>query len=149
MTRFVDIPVNNGVKVGQVIVVGNTAWRPEALKTDKKLVSWCFKPSQAQCIRSGLKTNFNLSPSYSVHKSSYHRSQFLKPQLKFCPQFRNAKPEKQQYVFWSLYLYSANTQHGNLHPAGWPILFCGPTQEAVLATANTGKTRERFWKKCG
>ena len=26
------------------------------------------------------------------------------------------------------YLYSAGTQHGNLHPAGWPILFCGPTQ---------------------
>ena len=94
MTRFVDIPVNNGVKVGQVIVVGNTAWRPEALKTDKKLVSWCFKPSQAQCIRSGLKTNFNLSPSYSVHKSLYPKPLFLKTQHKFCPQLLNANPEK-------------------------------------------------------
>ena len=39
------------------------------------------------------------------------------------------------------------SQHWNLHPAGWPILFCGPTQKPVLATANTGKNRERFWKK--
>ena len=46
-------------------------------------------------------------------------------------------------LFFSL-LYSAGTQHGNLHPAGWPILFCRPTQEPVLATANTGKHRERF-----
>ena len=44
------------------------------------------------------------------------------------------------YIPWAL-----NT--GNLHPAGCPILFCGPTQEPVLATANTGKTREKFWKK--
>ena len=46
------------------------------------------------------------------------------------------------------YLYSMGTQHRNLHPAGWPIQFCGPTQEPVLATANTGKTLERLWKKC-
>ena len=25
--------------------------------------------------------------------------------------------------------------------------FSGPTQEPVLATANTGKTREKFWGK--
>ena len=31
---------------------------------------------------------------------------------------------------------------------GWPISFCGPTHEPVLAKANTGKTSERFWKKC-
>ena len=30
------------------------------------------------------------------------------------------------------YLYSAGTQHGNLHPTGWPILFCGPTQDPVF-----------------
>ena len=28
-----------------------------------------------------------------------------------------------------------------------PSLFCWPTQEPVLVTANTGKTRERFWEK--
>ena len=41
--------------------------------------------------------------------------------------------------FLKAYLYSAGTQHGNLHPAGGPTLFCGPTQELALATANTGK----------
>ena len=46
------------------------------------------------------------------------------------------------------YLHSTGTQHGNLHPAGWPSLSCEPTQELMLATANTGKTRETFWKKC-
>ena len=51
------------------------------------------------------------------------------------------------FFFFLAYLYSAGTQHGNLHQAGWPILFCGPTQEPVLATANTGKTQKRFWKK--
>ena len=87
------------------------------------LVSWCFEPSQPQRITSGLNTNFTLSLSYSLHKS--HTT---------------------SHVFWA-YLYSAGTQHGNLHQAGWPILFCGPTQEPVLATANTWKNRERFWKK--
>ena len=31
------------------------------------LVSWCFEPSQPQRITSGLKTNFSLSPSYSLN----------------------------------------------------------------------------------
>ena len=39
------------------------------------------------------------------------------------------------------------TQHGNLHPTGWLILFCGPTLEPVLATANTGKNPEKFLEK--
>ena len=49
------------------------------------------------------------------------------------------------HVFWA-YLYSAGTQYGNLHPAGWPILFCRPTQEPMSATANTGKIRRGFGK---
>ena len=49
--------------------------------------------------------------------------------------------------FWA-YLYSVGTQHGNLHPAGWSILFFGPTQEPVLAIASTGKNRKMFWTKC-
>ena len=43
----------------------------------KLLLSWCFEPSQPQRITSGLKTNFTLSPSYSFHKSSYHKSCFF------------------------------------------------------------------------
>ena len=46
------------------------------------------------------------------------------------------------------YLYSAGTQHGNLPPAGWPILFCGPTQEPCVSHSQYRKNRERFWKKC-
>ena len=90
------------------------------------VVSWCFEPSQSQRITSGLNTNFTLSAGYSFHKSSYHKS-----------------------CFFLAYLYSVDTQHGNPHQAGWPISFCGPTQQPVLATANTIKTRERFWKNAG
>ena len=93
-------------------------------RSRSELVSWCFEPSQPQRIRSELNTNFTLSPSH-IHFTSHHST---------------------SHVFWA-YLYSVGTQHGNLHPAGWPILFCGPKQEPVLATANTGKIQERFWKK--
>ena len=113
-----------------------------------KLVSWCFEPSQQHRITSGLNTNFSLSPSYSFHRSLYHKSLFFSqttPQILF--QSSERKTGKTNTCFGA-YLYSTSTQRGNLHPAGWPILFCGPTQEPVLATANTGKTWERFWKKC-
>ena len=52
------------------------------------------------------------------------------------------------HVYWA-YLYSAGTQHGNLHTAGWTILFCGPTREPVLATANRGKKWEEVEKNAG
>ena len=41
-----------------------------------------------------LNTNFNLSATYSFHKSLYHKSLFLKLQLKLYPQFRKANPKK-------------------------------------------------------
>ena len=63
-------------------------------KRERELVSCCIEPSQPKRIISGLKTNFNLSPTYSFHQSLHHKSLFLKPQLKFFPQFRNANPEK-------------------------------------------------------
>ena len=56
---------------------------------------------------------------------------------------------------FGVYLYSACTQHGTWHQsscdqwAGWPISFCGPTQERASATDNTGKTRERLWENEG
>ena len=54
-----------------------------------------------------------------------------------------------QVMFFLACLCSVGSQHGHLHSAGWPILFCGPTQEPVLATANTGENRERFGKNAG
>ena len=59
-----------------------------------------------------------------------------------------SKTRKNNYTSFGACLYSMSTQRRNLHQAGWLILLCGPTQEPVLATANTGKTRERFMKKC-
>ena len=61
----------------------------------KMVDSWCFEPSRPQRITSGLKTNFNLSPRYSFHKSMYHKTLFLKPQLKLYPQFRNPNQQEQ------------------------------------------------------
>ena len=43
------------------------------------LVGWCFEPSEPQRITSELNTNFTLSPGYSFHKSSYHKSCFFEP----------------------------------------------------------------------
>ena len=112
------------------------------------LVTWCFEPSQPQKITSGLKTNFSQSPRYLFHKSLNHMSVFsLSLSLsnrssdsihKFGMQ--NQKNDDTLKTFLA-YLYTMMTQHGNLHPTRWRILFYGPTQEPVLATANTGKTR--------
>ena len=49
-------------------------------------------------------------------------------------------------MFFLAYLYSAGTQHGNLPPAGWPVLFCAPTQEQCFSHR---KNLERFWKNAG
>ena len=46
-------------------------------ETERELVSWCFEPCQLQTITSGLNTSFILSPTYSFHKSSYHKSCFV------------------------------------------------------------------------
>ena len=58
-----------------------------------------------------------------------------------------------QVVFFSssffAYLYSAGSQHGNPRPIGWPILFCGPTQEPVIATANAWEIGRGFGKNAG
>ena len=90
-------------------------------------VSWCFEPSQPQRITPGLNTNFTLSPSYSFHRSSYHKSCF----------------------FFKTYLYSVGTLHGNLPLAGWPIWFCRPTQEPCVSHSQHRKLRKGFGKKAG
>ena len=58
------------------------------------------------------------------------------------------KTRKNNNTCFGAYWYSTSTQHGNLHPAGWPILFCALTQEAVLATANIEKKLGRGFEKC-
>ena len=53
------------------------------------------------------------------------------------------------HVFFLACLYSAGTQHGNLHSAGWHILFCGPTQEPCVSHSQHRRNWERFWKNAG
>ena len=53
------------------------------------------------------------------------------------------------HVFWA-YLYSVGSQRGNLHPAGWPISFCGPTQEPCVSYSQHRKNFGRgFGKNAG
>jgi len=54
-------------------------------------------------------------------------------------------------MFWSLFIFSG---HSTWEPASIVAMsrvtyFCVLTQEAELATANTRKARERFWKTVG
>ena len=86
-----------------------------ATTTSSSLVSGCCEPSHPQRITSWLKTNFNLSPSYSFHKSLYHRSLFLKLKHKLYPQFWMQTQKNNTCI--GAYLYSAGTQHWNLHLA--------------------------------
>ena len=101
-------------------------------------ISWCFEPSQQQRITSGLNTNFTLSPSYSFHKSLYQRPLLLKLQLKFYPQF-GMQTQKNRNTCLGVYLYSAGTQHGNLHPTGKHILFYRSTQVSEKPGRGFGK----------
>ena len=94
-----------------------------------QLVSWCFEPSQPQRITSGLNTNFTLSPSYSFHKSSYHKSCLKK-------------------FFFSLIIFR---RHSSWEPASSRVTY-------FILQANTGTgvshsqhtiNRERFGKNAG
>ena len=95
---------------------------------------------------SGLKTNFSLSRSYSFHISLYHKSLFLEPQPKLYPSFRNANPEKQWYVFWSLFIFRG---HSTREPA--PIV---PNDEQgdqsfLWAHTGTGVSHSKHRKNSG
>ena len=58
-----------------------------------------------------------------------------------------SKSFSSQVMFLSLFIFCG---HSTQEPAltRLTILFCGPTQEPMLAIVNTGKNWERFWKKC-
>ena len=88
-----------------------------------------------------------------IHSTSHHKSLVVKAQLKSCPQFRNVNPEKQEHMFWSPAIFRG---HSTREPAS---IVCNDKQddlscilrdhtETGVSPANTGKTRERFWKEC-
>ena len=123
------------------------------------LLVGAFSPVNHDYIRAEHKTSLYLQVIHStshytaslffffffLFSLSNHSSNYI---YNFGTQNQKKRRKKTTYFGAYLILYSVSIQHGNLNPAGWPISFCGPTQEPVLATANTGKTRERFWKKC-
>ena len=116
------------------------------------IVAWLLVGALSQINHKGLhqgckQTSIYLQVIYSTRHHttilffSNHNSDYIH-------NFGTQTQEDRNTCFGT-YLYSASTQHENLHPARRPILFCGSTQEPALATANTGKTRERFWKNAG
>ena len=75
---------------------------------------------------SGLNTNFTLAPSYSFHKSSYHKSCFFEPI--YIPRALNT---------------GTCIQQGDL------FFSAGLHRNHVLATANIGKIGRGFGKNAG
>ena len=89
------------------------------------LVSWCFEPSQTQRIILGLYTNFILSPNYSVHKPSYHRSCFC-----FC-------------FFYNLFIFRG---HSTRESASSRVTYCilrAYTGTGASHMKNSGKLLEK------
>ena len=78
-----------------------------------------------------------------LHKGRTQTSFYLK-----VSHFTSHYTTSHAFILFLAYLYTTGTQHGNLHPAGWPILFCGPTQEPKLATAKTRKNTGDVLEKC-
>ena len=147
------------------------SWKKKKKKTKKlqiksqrlmsvltQLLIWCFEPSQPQMIKTRLNTKFNLSPSHSLHKSSYHKSCFFslfifrRPQHGLVSQLvLSAQSTTKEYIraeqklhpitklfisqvivlqvmFFSLYVFRGHSQQ---EPASGShlFLFCRPTQE--------------------
>ena len=76
------------------------------------LVSWCFEANHPQRIMSGLKTNHDLSPSYSARKSSNHKfSNIYKISLK-----TNLCKRKHTYTNIKYNIFE------ELIPLVWPLL---------------------------
>ena len=65
------IMTQTNFKVAQYTITSNKSKAAQ-------LVCCCFEPGQLQRIISGLKTNFNLSPIYPVHKSLNHKTLFFR-----------------------------------------------------------------------
>ena len=57
-----------GIRQSDSIQSFKTSLKTNFFNCSLKLVTWCFEPSHPQRITSGLKTNFSLSPRYSLNK---------------------------------------------------------------------------------
>ena len=90
--------------------------KPDASAMDPekhKLVCWCFEPCQPQRIISGLNTNFTLSPSYSFHKSSYHKLCFFSLFI-FC-RHSTREPASSRVTYFILRVYTGTSVSHSQH----------------------------------
>ena len=67
-----------------------------ARRKKKILVKWCIEPIQPLWIKSGLKTNFNPSLSYSTHKSRNVNHNIYTAQSKYFAKRRRRKEEDEE-----------------------------------------------------
>ena len=79
----------------------------------RQLVNWCFESSQPHRAENKLQPTTMLFILQVMIPQVF----FSNHKFKFYPQFWNPNPDKQNTCVGA-YLYSAGTQHGNLHPAG-------------------------------
>ena len=98
----------------------------------RELVSWYFEPSQPQRITLGLNTKFNLSPSYSFHKSLYHKSSssssssassFSSSFSQTTAQILSTISERKTgrtNMFWSLFIFR---EHSTREPASSTVTY--------------------------
>ena len=98
---------------------------------------WCFEPSQPlKIMTSGLKTNFNLSQSYSFHMSVYHKSLcFLNHNSDHILNF-GTQTHKNNKTCFRDYLYSSGTAYRNLHQSS--ITMSRVTELILRAHTGTG-----------
>ena len=99
----------------------------------RKLVSWCFEPSQPHRIASGLNTNFDLSPSSSFHKSLYYVFFHSNDNSNSIHNFGTQKQRKKQTktrMFLSLFIFRG---HSTQEPASGRV-----TYFILLAYTGTG-----------
>ena len=76
--------------------------------------------------RGWTQTSIHLQVIHST--SHYTTSVFLSNRRSNSIHSFGTQNQRNNNICFGAYLYSASTQHENLHPAGWPILFCGPAQ---------------------
>ena len=88
----------------------------------------------------------SLSPSYSFHKSSYHKSLFSKTTAQIISTISEHKPRK-AITYFGAYSYSAGTQHGNLQQLS--VLMSRVTYFILQAHTGTGASRSQHRKNSG
>ena len=116
---------------------------------DRHTFRWWFEPSRPQRTMSGLRTKFSICPSRSTHKSLNPRILLPPPPL-YKGSSVHHKPHLYLWWPWCTVTHVLEPIYSPRSPstatcisrlwrwARWRILFCGPTLEPLLATANTG-----------